>query len=425
MAKLAKKQPKKTFEIQTFLKKRHISIALIVAVVLGIFLAVSSYHNYTAREALVSLVSEKGKIQRDLRIAKEASVSARVAYETLKNEDQYKINQDLKKNISDIQSTYKDSIGAYEKMQDLKAQKQNVSDLEVRYIELVKLLGDFKYEDAKNKLNDLNGEIKKINDKLAAEAAARAAAAAAASGGGGGAPAPENNTPPGSGYSYQGVKTEIGTYNVSIVAADLGSTRVIVDTASDSTCTNDCPVLSLGDYVGRNGAFAGINGSYFCPASYPSCAGKTNSFDTLLMNKNKVYFNSDNNVYSNVPVAVFSAGSARFIGASSGWGRDTGVDGVIANQPLLVSGGAVVFGGGSDPKQGSKGARSFVGNKGSTVYIGVVYNATVAEVAIVLKTMGLDNALNLDSGGSTALWSGGYKVGPGRNIPNAILFVRR
>ena len=66
-----------------------------------------------------------------------------------------------------------------------------------------------------------------------------------------------------------------------------------------------------------------------------------------------------------------------------------------------------------------------MGNKGSTAYIGVVHNATVAEVANVLKTMGLENALNLDSGGSTALWSGGYKVGPGRNIPNAILFVRK
>ena len=143
------------------------------------------------------------------------------------------------------------------------------------------------------------------------------------------------------------------------------------------------------------------------------------------MNKNKVYFNSDNNVYSNVPVAIFGSGFARFIGASSGWGRDTSVDGVIANQPLLLSGGNIAFSGGSDPKQGSKGARSFVGNKGSTVYIGVIYNVTVAEMAYVLKSLGLENALNLDSGGSTALWSGGYKAGPGRNIPNAVLFVHR
>jgi exopolysaccharide biosynthesis protein len=59
------------------------------------------------------------------------------------------------------------------------------------------------------------------------------------------------------------------------------------------------------------------------------------------------------------------------------------------------------------------------------VYIGVVHNVTVAGMARVLKAMGMENALNLDSGGSVALWSGGYKVGPGRNLPNAILFVRK
>lgn len=123
--------------------------------------------------------------------------------------------------------------------------------------------------------------------------------------------------------------------------------------------------------------------------------------------------------------AIFQSGSIRFVGQSLEWGRDTGVDGVIANQPLLISGGKAVFGGSGDPKQGSKGLRSFVGATGSTGYIGVVHNATVAEVARVLSAMGLQGALNLDSGGSIAFWSGGYKVGPGRNIPNAVLFVRK
>ena len=52
-----------------------------------------------------------------------------------------------------------------------------------------------------------------------------------------------------------------------------------------------------------------------------------------------------------------------------------------------------------------------------------IKKAPVAEM--IKKALGLENALNLDSGGSTALWSGGYKVGPGRNIPNAILFIRK
>ena len=124
-----------------------------------------------------------------------------------------------------------------------------------------------------------------------------------------------------------------------------------------------------------------------------------------------------------MPAVIFSGNSARFVGRSSDWGRDTGIDSMIANQPLLVSGGTVVFGGDGDPKKGSRGNRSFVGATGSSVYIGVVHSATVAETAIVLKDMGIQNALNLDSGGSTALWSGGYKVGPGRAIPNAIVLM--
>ncbi|OGK61673.1 hypothetical protein A3G65_01460 [Candidatus Roizmanbacteria bacterium RIFCSPLOWO2_12_FULL_37_7b] len=234
---------------------------------------------------------------------------------------------------------------------------------------------------------------------------------------------PVNNAPPGSGYRRQQVQIDIGSYLVDIFTADLNSVRVIVDTAADGDCRDNCPVLALGDYVSRSGAIAGINGPYFCPASYPSCAGKTNSFDTLLMNKNKVYFNSDNNVYSTVPAVIFTGNSARFVGQSLEWGRDTGVDSVIASQPMLLSGGNIVYGGDSEPKRGSKGSRSFIGTSGSTVYIGVVHNATVAEVARVLHGLGIQYALNLDSGGSTAFWVGGYKVGPGRATPFGILIV--
>ena len=231
-----------------------------------------------------------------------------------------------------------------------------------------------------------------------------------------------NNTPPNSGYSRQSVKTEVGSFIVSIVAANLGTTKVIVDTASSTDCTSNCPVLSLGDYVSRNGGWAGINGSYFCPRDYSSCAGKENTFDLLVMNKDKHYFNSDNNVYSTNPVVGFRDGSMSFVTAGSQWGRDTSLNGVIMNYPLMVHNGNVVFGGDGDPKKGSRGSRSFVAGKGNNIYIGVTQNVTVAENALVMKALGMENALNLDSGGSTALWHGGYKVGPGRGIPNAILF---
>lgn len=233
-----------------------------------------------------------------------------------------------------------------------------------------------------------------------------------------------NNTAPGAGYSHLSVGAVGRVFSVDIVAADLNSTRVIADTASDTDCSDNCPVLSLGDYVGRNGAFAGINGSFFCPASYPTCAGKTNSFDTLLMNKNKHYFNSDNNIYSVVPAVIFSGNSARFVSRSLEWGRDTGVDAVLANHPLLLLGGNNAFGGTDEAKINNLGTRDFVGTKGSTVYIGIVYNASTSDEVEVLKALGLQDALGLDQGGSTALWYGGrYIAGPGRNIPNALLFV--
>lgn len=235
-----------------------------------------------------------------------------------------------------------------------------------------------------------------------------------------------NNSPPGAGFSSQTVSADSQNYRVSLIAADLNSTRIIVDTASDSDCSNDCPVLPLADYVSRNGAFAGINGSFFCPADYPSCAGKVNSFDTLLMNKNKHYFNSDNNVYSTIPAVIFSPGSMRFVGQSLQWGRDTGIDSMIANYPLLVAGGNINYTESpNEPKFGQKGLRTFIASKGSTAYIGIIYNATMGESAKVLHAMGMGEALNLDEGGSAALWSGGYKAGPGRSIPNAILFIRR
>lgn len=384
------------------------SLTVLTAVLASIYVLYQYQKLSESQNKVFILTDSEKKLQQQM-----ASLSAQL--KTVLSEDQYVKNKKQEEEIKHIHDTYKKTVSVYEnllKLKDAGGKTDKIDDLLAKSFDY---LADQNYASAEAVLTNVTNEIKKEQDALAQRAAEFKIPQNVA----------VNNAPPSSGFSRQRVQTELGEFLIDIVSADLNSTRVIIDTASDSTCTNDCPVLSLGDYVSRSGAFAGINGSYFCPASYPSCAGKTNSFDTLLMNKNKVYFNSENNQYSTVPVAVFGSGWARFMGRSLDWGRDTGVDGVIANQPLLLSGSNIAFGGDGDPKKGSKGARSFVGNKGSTVYIGVTHNATVAENAYVLKALGLENALNLDSGGSTALWSGGYKVGPGRNIPNAVLFVRR
>jgi exopolysaccharide biosynthesis protein len=393
-------------------------ILLLLLVLCGFFI----YKVVQRNHQILVLNSQQSQL-----LAKNSQLSASLsatqkAYLDLKNQDQYKINQRLQADIAKIHGDYSGSIDVYQKILDLRGQKQDTSKLEVLYASVVKNLSDLNYATAESQLSDLSGQIKKINDDLATAAAV---AAANSGGAGGGQPPAVNNTAPSSGYSFQSVQTDGGTFSVSIVSGDLGSTRVIVDTASDSDCHDGCPVLSLGDYVARSGAYAGINGTYFCPASYPSCAGKTNSFDLLVMNKNKQYLNSDNNVYSNNPAFIFSSGGVRVVGAASQWGRDTGVDAVISNYPLLVSGGNVVYSDSPDPKFNSKGPRGFVAHKGNTVFIGDVYNATMGESAKVMKALGMDDAMNLDEGGSTALWFGGYKAGPGRAIPNALLFVRR
>jgi len=364
-----------------------------------------------------SLTIKKSDMQNSLLENKLKLTQAKL--DKLKNEDQYKINQGLKKNIDNIQTSYKTSVDLYERILDLKAQKVNTNDLDKEFAQSLEYLYKLNYSSASATLAILQAGVKKEEALLIVPTQAPNQAPSAPQN------VVANNTPPSSGFSIQSVSADSGTFTVEIVAADLNSTKVIVDTASDSDCSNNCPTLSLADYVSRSGAFAGINGSYFCPAEYPSCAGKTGSFDTLLMNKNKVYFNSSNNVYSTNPAVIFSGNSARFVGQALEWGRDTGVDAVLSNYPLLVSGGNVSYSGGGDPKFAPKGPRDFVAVKGNMVYIGIVLNASMEDSAHVLKAMGMDNALNLDEGGSTALWAGGYKAGPGRNIPNAILFVHK
>lgn len=400
-------QKVQSFKLKSVGFKKFLPIIVVALVgLIGIAILLNTYSS--SQKKLISAQKE------NLQISKQLS-ELKMTYDTLKNTDQIKRNDDLQIQIKSIETTYNDSVSLYEKLTDLPSTVKELPDYKKRFAKILKLLADKNYSSGSADIKSLGADIEKTRISLLPVAGGPDVATLAV-----------NNTPPGSGYSRQRVDAAEGSFLVDIVAGNLSNTRVIVDTASDNDCANDCPTLPLGTYVSRNGAYAGINGSYFCPAEYPSCAGKTNSFDTLAMNKNKHYFNSDNNVYSTVPAVIFGGGWARFVGQSLQWGRDTGVDGVLANQPLLVSGGNSVFGGDGDPKKGSKGNRSFVSNKGNTVYIGVIRNATVAEASLVLKTMGMDNALNLDSGGSTALWAGGgYKAGPGRNIPNAILFVNK
>ena len=289
-------------------------------------------------ENLSTTSTKLEKISYNLATTSAALATTSAAYQELLNQDQYLINQQLEKDYALIEHTYSQSLKSYEALLKLKEVSDKTQTFDDQYTKAISYLADRNYASASVELVKLSKNANAERSKIAAAFSIPKNVTI-------------NNTPPGSGYRRQQVQTPIGNYLVSIITADLNSTRVIVDTATDGECGNDCPVLSLGDYVSRNGAFAGINGSYFCPATYPSCAGKTNSFDTLVMNKNKKYINSDNNVYSTIPAVIFQGNSARFVGKTQEWGRDTGVDAVLTNHPLIVSGNNVVFNGDGDPKK--------------------------------------------------------------------------
>jgi len=335
------------------------------------------------------------------------------AYEELKSQDQVKNNQALKLELGNIKSTYSLSVTAYENLIVLKESGGKYPKLDNLYTDAIVFLTKENYSSASAKLKQLETNIVEGRKKI--EAAFKIPATVVSS-----------NNPPNSGLSKQKVTTDTGDFMVTIISANLDNTKVIVDTISESDCFNNCPTTHLVTYINRSNAYAGMNGAYYCPYTYPQCAGKTNSFDLLIMNKNKYYFNSLNNVYSTNPAVIFGGSYIRFVERAQEWGRDTGVDSVISNFPLLVFNNEIKFFGNNDTKMTGRGPRGFVANKGKNVYIGFVHNATMSESAKVLKTMGMENAMNLDAGGSAALWyNGGYKIGPGRELTNVILFIKK
>jgi hypothetical protein len=229
--------------------------------------------------------------------------------------------------------------------------------------------------------------------------------------------------PPGSGYSSYTIGTEKGNFSISVVSIDMGGVRMVTDTANDNDCAADCPTKSLADYVSQHGAFAGMNGTYFCPPDYADCASKKNSFDyPVFSSRLGKWINATNLFWNDRSMMYQEGGQMRFRrNAASGASGSA----AIVNAPGLLEGGNVIVN--SFPltaTQQSKGTRGGIGIRGNVTYLVIARSATMEEFAYIFKAMGATDALNLDGGGSTALWFGGYKAGPGRSLPNAVLFVR-
>ncbi len=223
--------------------------------------------------------------------------------------------------------------------------------------------------------------------------------------------------------------------------------RIMTDTANTSDCKGNCPVISLGSYISRRAAVAGIHGTYFCPQDYGACATKRNSYDFPVWNSfTKSWRNEGRIKYTSQPIVAFDTSNRPFLYAESrqfksqaGFAATFADDSIAAggtgvlqaafsNGPMLIRNGVYVLKGNQlDTKQATvKSARGVLGWKGTTMVFFVVHGATVTDAASVAQALGLENAVNLDGGGSTAMYTAGrYILGPGRNLPNAILITRR
>jgi exopolysaccharide biosynthesis protein len=392
--------------LKLYLGYSFVGIIAAMIIVLSLWSSLLSSSNRDLKGQLQKGRLREGNLTTNLQAAQEQLTN-------LQQQDQVKLNKDLNAELTQIKTSYKLAANTYGEILQFQESNQTKTQLNTMFTRTLVLLADENYSSASSVLASISAIIQAENQK-ALESVPKVSVNV-----------PTSNAPPQGGYRRQQVQTDSGSFMVDIVSADISSTKVIIDTAADSDCANNCPRFPLATYIARSGAYAGVNGAYYCPPEYPQCAGKTNSFDLLIMNKNKYYFNSANNVFSQNPAAIFAPSYVRFVAHALEWGRDTSVDGVISNFPLLVFNGSIAFTDSSDVKLTVRSNRSFVSNIGNTVFIGVVYGATVADSARVMKALGFTNAINLDSGGSTAFWYGGYKTGPGRDLTNVILFVKR
>ena len=232
-----------------------------------------------------------------------------------------------------------------------------------------------------------------------------------------------------SSYSHttlNGHTADIMTFNLSS-----GHIRVMMDTANDTDCADSCNVQSVGSFVQQDHGFAGINGSYFCPTAYgASCAGKTNSFYWKEYNSRvQRMINPTNTLGEQDPFMVFT--SSGHVTLLPHWVDYPSAGPIYAGfscTPLLLYNGQNIVNTGTlDNKQLTAYiSRGAIALKGQTLYVVTVQGATVPDLAQALVTLGVDSAINSDAGGSSGMYyNGSYRLGPGRAVPNALVFVEQ
>lgn len=228
------------------------------------------------------------------------------------------------------------------------------------------------------------------------------------------------------GFSHPDVPTAAGTFSTWLIKESLSAVRVRTVTAGNVDCFSACPAKPLAQYVAENGAYAAIHGSYFCPPDYAPCADKVNTFDYAVYNSNLSTWINPRHLANPVnALFAFNGSTVTAYRRVSSFPRGPVTAG-ISNFPLVLQNGVQLdVSADIDANQAKRATRGVIATDGTYIYLAVIGSATVPEIALVMKALGARDAMNLDGGGSVAMWIGGnYVVGPGRQLPNAILLLK-
>ncbi len=210
--------------------------------------------------------------------------------------------------------------------------------------------------------------------------------------------------------------------------------KIITDTASDGDCPGPCPARELMDYVLDNNGFAAINGTYF----ETGAARRNYYFFPVYNSRLGVMINEAQlKWWTTGPLMVFDENNkfyyfpdSRDFGSVAKFESKYGVkiQAAIGNKPRLIENylNWLIDWEVDESQMTGKYIRTAIGYKDNKIYLVVVNKATVPDLAIIMQTLGMEYALNLDGGYSTALYyNDEYMIGPGRNIPNAIIFAKK
>src|SRR3972149_6377091 len=253
-----------------------------------------------------------------------ASFSARA--KSLLAENERILSEDARAELDTFNQVVDKYNVVKEKTASYKGQGVNVSSIEPQLVSVIDLILSKKYADADTLLTTLDTNLETELKNTQAAAVPKTTTTTTCS------------AVPSSGYC----RLTINGFTVDVVAASVGS--VWADTDNSNDCSDSCPTKSLSSYVSANGGYAGINGTYFCPPDYSSCAGKVNSYDFPVYNSNlSKWLNYGNILWDNRAMITFTSGGATFYPQAAGYFGQSVRAGIV-NFPGLVYNGANIVG---------------------------------------------------------------------------------